>query len=119
MKYILFLAAICLSSAVNAQTPAIIPATTTVEAFGGMAPGTYRFFGTGAVKDTTDLSNVACPACTNCPTVPVCPVCPTCPPVPKIRNAIGFTITKTGSVIVTYDTGPTSTFILKNTITIQ
>lgn len=115
MRYIIFLAAICLSSAVHAQTPQIIPATTTVEAFSNMTPGTYQFFGTGTVKDTTNLSNVACPV-TVCPTVPVCPVCP---PIPKARNATSFAITKAGQVIVTYDSGPTSTFPLKNNIVVQ
>jgi len=116
MKYIIFLAALCLSLSVNAQTVPVIPATTTIEAFSAMAPGTYRFFGTGIVKDTTDLSNVVCPVCTICP---VCPVCPVCPPVPRARNATGFMITKIGTVIVTYDIGPTSTFIYKNAIIIQ
>ena len=113
MKYIIFLVLVLIGSAVHAQTPQVIPATTTVEAFGNLPPGTYRFFTTGTVKDTINLSNVACPTC------PAVPVCPVCPPAPKIRNATGFTINKNGTVTVTYDTGPVSTFTLKNPILVQ
>lgn len=112
MRYIIFFALVLGCFTVKAQTPIVIPATTTVEAFSNMAPGKYLFYGTGPVRDTTILSNIACP-------VTVCPPVVICPPVPRPRNAIGFTITKGGQVIVTYDTGPVTTFTLRNNVIVQ
>jgi len=105
MKYIISLCLTAICSVAHAQTPTVIPASTTIEAFSALTAGQYRFYGT-VKKDTVDLSIDKSLVCAACPPPPVCP------PPPKQRTATAVTVTITAAskkILITYDDGTTST----------
>jgi len=109
MKYLLI--SLCLTAScfvVHAQSPTVIPPSTTIEAFSALTAGQYRFFGS-VTKDTVDLSIDKSLVCAPCP---ACPPPVVCPPPPKQRTAVAVTVTITASkknILITYDDGTTST----------